>query len=886
MNKVIRYSKQIVALLLIGIVITGCSVKKNNLVSRTYHGILAHYNGYWNAENKYDDGVAQLAKAHEDKYDRILSVYQYGDANKAKSIYPQMDDAIKRVSLVIQRQTMYIRDKSGHAYHEHNKWIPKNWLLVAKCRFMKREYFNALETCQFIGGRYGKDEIRYDAFLLMLKVYEEMAYVSESDNMIDFLKNDPNFPKRLKGEFAAACANYYLMTKDYDKAIQELTKAAIFAKKRDQRARYTFILAQVYQKQGDNVRAGEMYDKVTHMNASYEISFNAEINSAVVSQANSPNSEKIKRKLKKMAKDIKNSDYLDQIYYALAGIELKEGNTKGAVEYLHKSIESSQKNTNQKALSYLELGKIHFDRPEYKPAQMYYDSCITCLAKDHPDYPLILNKRNTLTKLIKNLNIIAYEDSLQLVASMPEAERNKMIDGIIQKEKDDKEAAKKKEREEKDKFSNTTLSNQNNSNKDQNKDVKGDWYFYNPATVSFGYTEFLKKWGTRKNEDDWRRSGKSTSAAGGNDDLETVDAGDKDTTSGKDTAKTATAMRAKYLKNIPVGDKAIEASNGRIIEAYYTIGLIYKEQFNDYGEAIKTFETLTKRFPENKFLVPTYYNCYRINLTIKNQERAEYYKNLILSKYPDSEFARLIKNPNAQEETQNSEKKLNAYYEDTYDAYLKGQYRSVIERKTSSDSLFPGNVLKPKFDYLRTLSIGKTKDLNVFETTLKNIIQDYPKDSVSVQAKLILDYIAKIKGTGTNGGSDTTKNNNPVPYIFNPDSAHYYVVSYPNRAIDPIQMKSKVQDYLSKYYSTTTFDVSNFMLDVNSQIIVVKEFGDNDKGMDFYNGIFKNEEVFGAYKTIQMSQFMIDAPNYKLFYGDKDLSKYMTFFTANYLKVK
>ena len=869
------------------IIVAGCSVKKNNLVSRTYHGVLAHYNGYWNAENKYNDGVAQLAKSHEDKYDRILSVYQYGDANKAKAIYPAMDDAIKRVSLVIQRQTMYIKDKSGKAYHEHNKWIPKNWLLVGKCRFMKREYFNALETFQFMGGRYGKDEIRYDAFLMMLKTYNEMAYVSESDNMIDFLKNDPAFPKRLKADFYSSCANYDLMTKDYEKAVNDLTKAISFTKKRATRARLTFILAQIYQKQGDNMKAEQLYDKVTRMNAPYELNFNAEINSAVVSQANSPNSDKIKKKLIKMAKDIKNSDYLDQIYYALAGIELKEGNTKGAIDYLHKSIGASLKNTNQKALSYLELGKIYFDRPEYKPAQTYYDSTITFLTKDHPDYPIILNKRNTLTKLIKNLNIIAYEDSLQRVAGMSEAERNKFVDDILTKEKEEKDEAKRKEKEEKDKNANTILSNNTNNNKDPNKDVgAGGWYFYNPATISFGYSEFLKKWGNRKNEDDWRRSSKQSNLnAAGADELESADAEVKDTTNSKDSTKSATAMRDKYMKNVPTSDKLMEASNGRIIEAYYTIGLIYKEQFNDYNEAIKAFETLDKRFPNNKFLVPTYYNLYRINLTIKNQERADYYKNLILNKYPESEFARLIKNPNAVEDAQNSEKKLNEYYENTYEAYLGGKYPMVIERKFLADSIFPGNILKPKFDYLRTLSIGRTRDLNVFETALKNIVQDYPKDSVSVQAKQILDYINKIKGN-TNGSQDSTKTNNSIPYAFNPDSAQYYVVTFPNKTVEAIKVKTKVQSYLSKYYSNSTFDVSNFLLDANTQIIVVKEFGDNTKGMDFYNGIVTNDEVFGDYKNIQMSQFLIDAPNYNIFYGDKDLTKYMAFFTSNYLKSK
>ncbi len=853
------------------------------MVSRNYHSVLAHYNGYWNAENKFNDGVAALAKSHDDKYDRILSVYQYGDANKAKAIYPQMDDAIKRVSLVIQRQTMYMKDKTGKAYHEHNRWIPKNWLLVGKCRFFKREYFNALETFQFMGGRYGKDEIRFDAFLWMLKVYNEMAYVSESENMIDFLKNDPAFPKRLKGDFEASCANYDLMTKNYDRAIEDLTKAIIFTKNRKTKARYNFILAQLYQKQGDFQRAGELYNKVARSNAPFEMTFNAEIASAMVLQANDRNGADVKKKLKKMGRDPKNSDYYDQIFYALGTIALREGDTPGAIDYFHKSTAASKANVNQKALSYLELGKIYFDRPEYKPAQMYYDSAVTFLTKDHPDYPLIMNKRNTLTKLIKNLNIIANEDSLQKIAGMTEGERNKLVDDIIKKEKEEKEAAKKKEIEEKNKFSNTVLQNSNGGNKDYNKDNTGGWYFYNNATVSFGLTEFLKKWGNRKLEDDWRRSSKMSALDGGKEELETVDAVEKDTANGKDSAKTATAMREKYLKNVPINSKLIEASNQKIVDAYYTIGLIYKEQFNDYLEAIKAFETMNKRFPENKYLIPAYYNLYRINLAIKNQERADYYKNLILSKYPDSEFARLINNPNYVADKENTDKSLNTYYESTYTAYVGKQYQEVINRKFASDTLFPGNVYKPKFDYLKSLSVGHLKDVDVFENSLKNIVRDYPKDSVSNAAQEILDYIARMKGKTTSTSVDSAKN---VTYIFNPDSVQYYVLSFPNKSVSAIALQSKVQDYLSKYYGTVTFNVNTTFLDQNTQIIVVKEFGDSMKGMDFFNGIRNNEEIFSEYKSVQFTQFLVDANNYSLLYGNKDLLKYMTFFNNNYLKAK
>jgi tetratricopeptide (TPR) repeat protein len=882
LDKITKYGFRL--LIFSAILLAGCSVKKNNILSRNYHALLARDNGYFNAGNKYNDAVAKLEKSHDDKYDRVLSIYKLGDATKAKAIYPDMDVVIKKVSFVIQKQTMWFKDKNGKEYKEHNRWIPQNWLLLGKARFYKREYLNAIETFQFIGGRYGKTETRFDAFLWMLKTYNELAYVSESQNMIDFLGNDPQFPKRLKGDFYASCANYDLMTNGEDKAVEDLTKSIVFTKKRLVRARYIFILAQLYQKQGNNKKAVQLYDKVVSMNPPYELGFNAEINSALLSDANSKNSLAAKKKLIKMSKDYKNADYLDQIYYALAGISLKEGNRDEAIDYLHKSIKASKANLNQKGLSFLALGKIYFDIPEYKKAQQNYDSCIAFLPKDHPDYTVILAKRNNLTKLIRNLNIIAHEDSLQKVAGLTEAQRNALVDSLVQQEKDDKAAEKKKELEDKNKVVNGNFV----QNQNQKDNQGGQWYFYNSSLISMGFSEFQKKWGNRKLEDDWRRSSKVDKFSTSPDStLETADVIDKDTTTAKDSSNSDIAARERFLKNIPINDKALEASNAKIAEAYYSIGLIYKEQFNDYLEAIKAFETLNTRFPDNKFLLPAYYNLYRTNLSIKNQERADYYKNLILSKYPDSEFANLIKNPDYVKDKETSVAALNAFYEETYTAYLGGKYDEVRRRKIMADSLFPENQYKPKFDYLQTLSIGKTSDigdLSEFSRSLKSIVRDYPKDSVSVQAQQILDLIAKMKSKQGGTWIDSIKQVALDTFTFRPDTIQFYVIAFPNKALDANQLKSKFTDYIKKYYSSSGLTVMNLFLDANTQMLVVKKFSNKWKGMDFFYGIKLDEDPLKGFSDVQFTSFMIDEHNYGLLYKEKDLSKYVDFFNGNYLK--
>src|SRR6185436_12951646 len=111
----------------------------------------------------------------------------------------------------------------------------------------------------------------------------------------------------------------------------------------------------------------------------------------------------------------------------LAGIAQKENHEQEAIDYLNLSVKASTTNVNQKAISYLELAKIYFARPDYRKAQAYYDSTITYLSNDHPSYSEILSKRNSLTKLIKYLHTIEAEDSLQQLSKLSIAEREKLI---------------------------------------------------------------------------------------------------------------------------------------------------------------------------------------------------------------------------------------------------------------------------------------------------------------------------------------------------------------------------------------------------------------------------------------------------------------------------
>ena len=438
------------SILFILIILSSCGTRKNNIVSRAYHGTTTHYNYFFNARERVKQGAATLAASHEDKYDHVLSVFKNGNVNKAKAIFPDMDEAIKKASIAIQRHTIYAKSKKDPKLAERNKWIEDCYLLIGQAQFYKHDFWTAIETFQYTSSEYKEGDVRFDALIWLTRSYLELGKLTDAEYLIDFLKNEKALPLRLKGEFAATAASFHLLRNNQSSAIEEMAHAAAYTKKKDTRSRYYFILGQLLQKQDSLQGAFSAYSKVIRLNPPYELAFNARIRRARCFDSNSLDAEAVKRELNKMLRDDKNKEYLDQIYYALAGIAQQEKKEEEAIKLLDLSVAASSANANQKALSYKALGDIYYNRPDYLPASEYYDSCITSLSNEHPDYYEILQRRNSLERLVKNLKIIMLEDSLQGLSRLSVTERAAKIDEVIANEVATAEKLKKeKEKEDK-----------------------------------------------------------------------------------------------------------------------------------------------------------------------------------------------------------------------------------------------------------------------------------------------------------------------------------------------------------------------------------------------------------------------------------------------------
>ncbi|MEK6614666.1 MAG: tetratricopeptide repeat protein [Bacteroidota bacterium] len=772
---------------------------------------------------------------------------------------------------MIQYHSMLINGK------EHNRWIDENYMTLGKSHFYKRDYYAAVTVFEYVVKMYSDNPVKYDAFLWIVRAYSQMNSVIKTGPILDLLKHDKKLPKRLLDDYQSVLSDYYVRTEQYKKAEGALLKAAIVTKKKTVRGRYLYILAQLYEEEGDLKKATQYYSKSAKLHPSYEMEFNARLAKARTFQVDVADTKGLKKELNKMLKDEKNKEFLDQIYYALGDISARENDVPSALKYFKLSAQSSMTNTRQKGVSYLHIADIYFEQKDYKPAQTYYDSTIIFLPKDFKNYEQIKNKKESLTAMIKDITIISREDSLLKISAMDTTRISKLIDGIISKLIEDEEK-KKQEQEIKGQPSNSaSLTNENNLW--QSGNVSGTWYFYNPSTVSFGFAEFFKKWGNRSLEDNWRRSSKETIMA-----EQEVDIAKTDTSAPEKIADNKT--HDYYLKNIPFTVDQKAKANLKIVDAYYDLGGIYKEDLQDNEKAAETFENMLKRYPVNKYDLNLYYQLYRIYLGMNNSKRANYYKDKILNEHPDSEYAKIIRNPDYQKALLASKNQIEKYYTETFSAYHAARYGEVIAMVNKADSFYSSSILMPKFALLRAYSIGRTNSTDDYEKALQGVIAKYPKDDVKKKVQELLDYIKKRRTAPVDSAAlkDTVKYISP--YTFKDSAEHQCIIIISLKKININDFKIRISNFNAEYFRLSEFTISDVLMDMEHQIVSIKSFPVSSKAKDYFDLINQDSKVFRDISPEEYQIFPITTDNFSVFYQEKKTEEYKRFFTENYLKKK
>jgi tetratricopeptide (TPR) repeat protein len=865
----------------------GCTTGKNTLVTRSYHNLTSHYNIFFNGIESYKKGLKQAQESYVDDYTQILPVFTYDDESIAQSIAPDMERTIKKSSKVIALHSITAKpeykdgpqtekQKDFYAKNEYNKWVDDNYLIMGKAYLFRHEYNLAIETFKFIITEYPYEDIIYETQMWLARAYNDIKEYKESEKILNQLTADDNFPKNLTADLYATVADLYMKREDYEYAIDPLTIALEEVRKKRTRIRYAFILGQLHQQVGNMEEASGYYREVIKMNPPYEMSINARINRASVFVEGGPDkSMEIKDELDKMLKDEKNREYQDQIYYALGNIYYREGNVGKAIDYYKLSSESSVSNAQQKTKSCLTLAEIFYERKDYESSKLYYDSAIVSLTPDYHDYGRVMTKSRNLSQLVGNLSVVSFEDSVQRLAEMSEADRLAVIDSIIARVRREEQEAQQMERQQMQdaQFNRMLLSESSRSGYQSGSD-DGKWYFYNETAKSFGQPEFRMKWGNRKLEDNWRRKNKSEISFGELEE-ETVESTDSSEVR-KEMLSNKT--REYYIQDIPLTDSMKVLSDERIMESLFNAGTIYFNDLKDYDEAITIFTDLLDRYPDCEQTLQTYYNLYNLYNKMNNATLSNYYKESIIREFPESQIAQILTNPDYINELIEKENEVNRFYEATYHKYQNGNYEEVIMDVDDALNKYKDDELIPKFTFLKVLSIGETQDILTFTSALDSIINTYPNHEVSEQAHTILAY---IRDSDPEVKMVTDKKEAEEIYTFD-STGYYYFGLVVNSDIDLNQLKFEIINFNLDLFPNKTFDVVSENLAGKHRLILVKSLKDLENAWNYYDQVLTNDNVFALIDGTDYARFIISPVNAETLVRDKVTNKYLLFFDKYY----
>lgn len=899
MSRFIRYSGLIAFVLFISF---GCSTKKNTGLTRFYHGLTTKYNILFNGTESYKEGLKSYEQSYIDDYSQVLPVFIYGDEELASAAKGSMDRTIEKSTKSIKlhsitrkpevdKKTMSEKDKAFYDKNEYNAFIDDSYLIMAKAFFYQADYESAIRLFRFITTQYDDDKIVYLAYNWLIRSYVQIKDFREARNQLEFLEDEIGYPEKLYYDLNLTFADFYLKQQMYTEAEPYVEEALLLAKKKKEKLRLTFIMAQLNEKKNELSKASELYEKVVKMNPPYEMAFNAKLKRAALYSGGGKSAGSIKAELLDMLKDDKNIDYQDQIYFALGEIERRNDNLNKAIEYYLLSASSVGSNENQKGVTYLTLANIFFDQEKYIESQAYFDSAVVSLDSDYPGYAELSTKNQYLSKLVNNLREVRHQDSVQMVAKMSETERSQFINKIIQDLKSKEAEEAQREREE----LMGGVDNRMQSRPMNNMNQGGKWYFYNPSAKSFGEPEFRRRWGKRKLEDNWRRRNKQSIGIEQigeeefSDEILDVKAGLDDKTP------------EYYMVDLPLTDSAMAVSHLKIQRSLYNVGEVYRNDLKDYSLALDAYKELIDRYPEGDYKVPSYYAMYKVHLENNEISKADVYKNMIIRNYPESKYAKVLIDPNYFKQFEQEEIERKNHYESTLNLYKQENYSGVISNCDYGIEHYKNSEYLPKYRYLKAVSIGEIYGVTIMKGELEKILDEFENDPIVFSSEKLLASIKEnelksLKDIEIVEIEDTTKQISEMEkeiaqktiedieklYTLNLNDKHNFVIVIPNSA-DVNQLKFNLINFNLDFDIQQTFEVESKEFNEYSTIIIVSEFKNSQKGMEYFKRILSEKErIFTDVNTDEYQAFIISGNNLIKLISEKSVRDYLLFYRKNY----
>ena len=845
-----KYSIPICVLLLL----IGCSTQKDAALNRAYHKLNTKYNSLFYAKEHLKTGVKKITELHEDNYKEILPINTYGTLKDAQASQSSFDQAIEKSTIAIQQHSM---DIGGE---EKNKLIFQAYSTIGKAKFYKKEYLPAINTFNYIIRKSPDPGVQSEAALWSTRCQQQLNNQEAVYNNIQKLEDDYYLTKEQDAILFEIKAELAIADADFVSAEKHLLKSIKLSNEKRKKTRMYFVLGQIQLITGNYENAINSFQQVIKKNPKYELVFNAKLNQTKAYSPNLNNFESLKRDLNKMLRDKKNNEYQDQIYFALANMELKNNDTISAIESLVFSARLSTGNPYQKTESHYALSELFWSKKDYINAYNHCDSAYQFAESSSDQYQKIKKMLQNSQKVANLYTIIYQNDSIINLANLSEDERNQIIDQhILDLKKKEEDSKTNNERG----SGNNTFNSYEYNKQTQNSmsiTSGGGWYFYNPSAMSLGYSEFLSRWGNRKLEDNWRRKNKNQILA-----IEDTEA---DSLFQPPTEKEK-YNRDYYLSRLPLKEEQQQVLLSKIETAYYDLSGVFSTDLGDYDQSIQLYGDLMFRFPSTDYRQLVYFNLHNIYNIKMDTAQANRYLKKIETEYPNSNYIEILKGNIPINVKLEKDKQL---YQKAYSLYTQFSEESCLELEriliNNQESIFVAEI-----ELLNAFCQAEKMEKKRFVEKLEGIKTKYVDSRIVNQIDTILLTLR---------GDDEYQDRESI-YKKAFESPHYFFLLINDIAVNLPETQLAISTFNEKNYNLDSLSTKNLLLNKDSQILKVGDFKNQTQAQIYYELIQEHTTMKKIFKNKHIVPMVISEDNFVQLLRVRNINDYIEYFNKIYL---
>ena len=829
-----------------GLAFNACSTKKDALLNRNWHALNTKYNTLYNGNIAFEEGREGLNAVYQDNYWEILPVERLEVTEDIKldseDNNPNFLIAEEKATKAIQKHSMDIKDE------ERNPQTDEAFLLLGKARYFDQRYMPALESFNYILNKYTQSDKLNEATIWREKVNIRLENEELALRNLKRLIKQEYLSDQEYADARAMMGQAYINLKIADTAIQQLKIASVYTKKNPEKGRYLYIIGQLYNELGYKDSANYAFDKVIDLNRKsprvYMI--NAHLQKIQNTELTDDNREEMYEYLTELEEDRENRPFLNKIYRQVAEFHLATQSDSLALVYYNKSLRATQNMPQLNALNYENLAIYNFDQNEYKPSGAYYDSVLQNLNENTKKYREVKKKLDNLEDVIKYEEVVQYTDSVITLYEFSIDDRITYFEEHIAQLK----AVAENERKKGENMANAGFAAFSKTK--GGKENQGKFYFYNITTLGYGKNDFKTRWGKRTLEDDWRWSNKSKAQ-----NLE-VNGENPANTAANNVAALGEEEKYSvefYLSQIPTDPLLIDSLRTERNFANYQLGLIYKEKFKENLLAAGKLESVLKSNPEERLIIPSKYNLYKI-YEESGSSLATDMKYDIIKNHPESRYAEILLNPQAI--LTGSADSPDAKYQRLYKMFQNQEFLQVITGAEENISKYTGDPIVPKFEMLKANAIGRLQGFEDFKEALNYVALNYPNNPEGKKAQtMVAEQLPKLEPKVFSTETESTGTGNwkvVFPLKIREDKKALRLKELLEKSIEDL-----------KYKNVVSKDIYN----LEDQFVVVHGFKSKDFALG-YAELIKNNKDY----RIDDENFVILSNNYKIIQVHKNIADY------------